>query len=90
MRNAMYGVKQYVADIVRERGGFTVFTTGDSRYYLFSAFTHSGGETPTKFYTGLQFPVKKTDLRPHVRRALNNGVGLDLRKPKSCQAVLFA
>jgi hypothetical protein len=62
--------KQYVA-VVRSRWGrFRVFTTGDERYYLFDSLDAHGCST------GLQFPVKKSDLRPDVRRALRHGCGV--------------
>ncbi len=68
------GVKQYVA-IYRNRFGqrFAVFTTGDDRYYLFSALI---GETSSS--GGLQFPVEKRRLRDALRRALAHRHGNSL------------
>jgi len=68
------GVKQYVA-VVRNHWGqrFAVFTTGDARYYLFSALL---GETSSS--GGVQFPVEKRRLRDDLRRALAHGWGNSL------------
>jgi hypothetical protein len=61
-------VKQYVA-VVQGRGGkFMVFETGDPEFYLFSTLCNG-------VQTGLQFPVRKADLRDDIRRALRHGVG---------------
>lgn len=62
-------IKQYVA-VVRGRWcRFMVFRTGDDRFYLFSALDRHGCQT------GLQFPVRRSELRPDLRRALAHGVG---------------
>jgi len=68
-------VKQYVAVVeARTRWGsvipFMVFRTGDDRFYLFSQL-YPGTLTAT----GLQFPVLKSELKPHYRRALAHGWG---------------
>jgi hypothetical protein len=62
-------VKQYVAVVASRWCRFMVFETQDARWYLFSQLD-SGGCT-----TGLQFPVRKADLLPEVRRALVHGYG---------------
>ncbi len=63
-------VKQHVAVVKNARGlRFRVFVTGDPRFYLFSAIAPDGSEG------ALQFPVRKTDLRPDIRRAFANGWG---------------
>jgi hypothetical protein len=64
-----YGVKQYVAVVRGAFSRFTVFETGDARYYLFCQMDPSGCDT------GLHFPVKKSDLQPQVRRLLRLGYG---------------
>lgn len=66
-------VKQYVT-VVRNRRGqrFRVFETGDPKFYLFDpldAWDCSGG---------IQFPVRKTELRADIRQALRHGVGNSL------------
>ncbi len=63
--------KQYVAVVCNERGGrFMVFKTGDEKYYLFSQLYPD-----SLIATGLQFPVKKMDLRKDIRVALSHGWG---------------
>lgn len=64
-----FGVKRYVAEVKGAWGLFQVFTTGDDRFYLFSAVDE------LRCATGLQFPVRKTALRDDVRRALHHGWG---------------
>jgi hypothetical protein len=64
-------VKQYVAVVDGEHGSFMVFETGDARFYLFAQL-YPGGTTQT----GLQWPVRKIDLRGDVRDGLAHGVGL--------------
>ena len=67
-----YQVKQYVA-VVRSRWcRFRVFATGDARWYLFDQLDEHGCSTT------LQFPVKKSDLKPEIRRALAHGWGNSL------------
>ncbi len=66
-----YMVKQYVAVLKNPRTGqrFRVFRTGDDKFYLFDpldAFDCSHC---------CQFPVRKSDLRPEIRRALTHGWG---------------
>jgi len=61
-------VKQFVATLRGRFCDFTVFETGDPRYYLFSV-------TKDGVQTGLQIPVRKSDLRDDVRRALRAGLG---------------
>lgn len=74
MRLPHLGVMQYVA-VVRSGTGqrFRVFRTGDSKFYLFDALIGESGMSG-----GLQFPVRKSDLRADIRRALANGVGTAL------------
>jgi hypothetical protein len=63
-------VKQYIAVVQNARGArWRVFTTGNPKFYLFSALAPDGTEG------GLQFPVRKTDLRDDIRRMLQHGCG---------------
>jgi hypothetical protein len=62
-------VKQYVAEVRGRFAWFRVFETGDSRFYLFDMFDPAGCSTT------IQFPVRKADLQPDVRRALRHGAG---------------
>ena len=62
--------KQYVAKVDGAFCSFRVFETGDAKFYLFSQLDANDCDT------GLQFPVRKTDLRDDVRRALRHGYGL--------------
>lgn len=71
-----WGVKQYVAELQGRWCRFRVFTTGDPAYYLFDALDPYGCST------GLQFPVRKAELRRDVRSALANGWGHAPRIPK--------
>lgn len=66
-----YMVKQYVAVVQNSRGTkFMVFQTGDEKFYLFSPLDPSGCVA-----AGMQFPVRKTDLRGEIRSALAHGWG---------------
>lgn len=67
--NQSLQVKQYVAEVQGQHARFRVFTTADDRYYLFDMLDPSGCSTC------IQFPVRKTDLQPDVRRALRHGMG---------------
>lgn len=62
-------VKQYVAVVKSRWCRFMVFKTGDNQWYLFSQLDPHGCATT------LQFPVRKADLRPDIRRALAHGWG---------------
>ena len=66
-----YGVKQFVA-VVQNRHGtkFMVFTTGDARYYWFQTLDQDECAV-----VGMAFPVRKSDLRDDIRRALAHGWG---------------
>ena len=58
--------KQFVAEVNGSFGfRFRVFTTEDSRYYLFVCVQNSD----------IQTAVPKRDLQPDVRSALANGWG---------------
>jgi hypothetical protein len=73
---ARNGVKQWVAVIKNSRGvRFVVFTTGDDKYYLFSALR---GPAPGVEFTGVQFPVLRKNLRKDIRYALAHGYGNSL------------
>lgn len=64
--------KQYVGEAEGNWGVvFQVFTTGDDRFYLFASKAD-----PT-----FQFPVRKSDLRPGVRRALAHGMSVYRSQP---------
>lgn len=65
-------VKQYVGKVEGDFCSFRVFETGDAQHYLFSQID------PNDCDTGLQFPIKKTDLMPECRRALRHGVSFSL------------
>lgn len=60
-------VKQYVGRIHGAWCEFQVFETGDPKFYLFDPLDRQGCSTC------MQFPVKKADLKPEVRRALKGG-----------------
>lgn len=61
-----YQVKQYVGQVVSSAGKvFQVLETGDARYYQFRLM-RDGCDTL------LHFPVRKTELKMDVRRALKN------------------
>jgi len=68
-----YMVKQYVA-VVRSRTGtrFRVFKTGDDRWYLFDPLDRDDCSLCNAF------PVKASDLRSELRRALRHGWGNSL------------
>jgi hypothetical protein len=68
-----YMVKQYVA-VVKSRTGqrFRVFETGDPKFYLFDPLDKDDCSGC------IQFPVRKADLRPDIRRALSHGYGNSL------------
>ena len=66
-----YGCKQFVA-VIKNRFNrqFMVFTSGDPKYYLFSAIDNQG------IAVGIpSFPVLKKDLRDDIRHALLHGCG---------------
>ena len=65
-----YQVKQFVAVVQGRFGRFMVFETGAPGFYLFAQL-YPG----TLTQTGLQWPVRKADLRDDVRHGLANGVG---------------
>jgi hypothetical protein len=68
--NGAFQVKQYVAVVQNNWGNqFMVFRTGDDRFYLFVLMDSHG------CLTELQFPVRKSDLRPEIRIALAHGWG---------------
>lgn len=62
-------VKQYVAVVRGKHGRFMVFETASARHYLFSQLD------PQSNQTGLQWPVRKADLRDDVRAMLRRGCG---------------
>lgn len=61
-------VKQYVGVAEGAHGRFMVFETGSAQHFLFAQL-YPG----TLTQTGLSWPVRKTDLRAEVRRALRHG-----------------
>lgn len=63
-------VKRFVAEVNGPWHRFRVLTTGDPKVYLFYALTPDGVDCG---WPG--FPVRKADLQPQVRSALNNGWG---------------
>lgn len=63
------GVKQYVAWIRADIGGFQVFETGDPQYYWFQA-TDSRGNPGS-----LGWPVLKSNLARDLRSKLRRGIG---------------
>lgn len=64
-----YMVKQYVAVTRTRFGRWMVFRTGDDKYYLFVAVDRN------LCALGLSHPIKKTDLKQDIRRALAHGYG---------------
>lgn len=65
-----YMVKQYVAVVQSWIGQkFMVFQSGDDRYYYFDPLDRDGCSCCNGF------PVKKTDLRRSIARALAHGWG---------------
>jgi hypothetical protein len=62
-------VKQFVAVVQGPFCKMMVFETGDPSRYLFSQLDPGGCQT------GLQWPVRKADLRPDIRSALAHGWG---------------
>lgn len=62
-------VKQYVAVVQGRWSKLMVFETADPKFYLFSALDPNGCQT------GLQWPVRKSELRREVRSALAHGYG---------------
>lgn len=63
-------VKQYVGKVRSKTAWgstqhFMVFTTGNPRYFLFCQLDRT-----CTYQTGLQFPVKKSDLRRDWRKNL--------------------
>lgn len=57
--------KQYVGEVQSRFARFRVFTTGDPKFLLFCPLDSNGCEG------GLQFPVKRSDLKRGVlRRAM--------------------
>ena len=66
--NLCYQVKQYVGRVEGSLCSFRVFETGDARFWLFSQVDDRDCDT------GLQFPVRKSDLIPEVGYALRRGV----------------
>ena len=64
-------VKQFVAEVNGLPGfRFRVFTTGSDAHYLFVEVDRGHLRREP-----LQFPVRKSDLRPGVRSALAHGWG---------------
>jgi len=61
--------KQYVAELKGRWCWFRVLESGDPKFYLFCALDTWGCDN------GVHFPVRKTDLKPEVRRALRAGWG---------------
>ena len=68
-----YQVKQFVATVTNKSGTFNVYETGNPQYYLFRP-VHNGCEGT------IDVPVKKTDLKPNVSRALAHGASIDVRQ----------
>jgi hypothetical protein len=67
--NATCQVKQYVARLRSRTGArFNVFMSGDPKFYLFDPLD---GDCSTC----MQFPVRKSELKPEYRRALRHGRG---------------
>ncbi len=66
-----FQVKQYIAIVKNSRGNrFQVFRTGDEQFYLFCQLYPE-----VDIATGLQIPIRKSDLRRDIRSALNHGWG---------------
>ena len=65
-----YMVKNYVAVVQNPWGTkMMVFRSGDEKYYLFCPLDKDGCQGP------VQFPVRKTELRRDIARALAHGWG---------------
>lgn len=60
-------IKQFVGELKGRFCRFRVFETGNPKYYLFCALDPHGCDH------GLHIPIKKTDLKYEVRRALKGG-----------------
>jgi hypothetical protein len=68
-----YMVKQYVAVVRNARGiRLRVFKTGDEKFYLFDPLDENDCSRCNAF------PVRKSLLRPDIRRALAHGYGNSL------------
>lgn len=76
-----HGVKQYVGVVEGDWCRFMVFTTGDAKFYLFSQLDDHD------CVIGLQFPVRKTDLHPEVKRALAHGYSFSMPAYKRLQGL---
>lgn len=75
---ACYGVKQWVCELPRRADGsrLRVFTTGDSKYYLFAVLDPNGIDCC------MHISVKKTDLKLHVARYISRQFARPRRKKK--------
>lgn len=71
MMDRRFMVKQYIAVVENAWGTkLMVFQSGDEKYYLFCPLDPDGCQA-----AGLQFPVRKTDLRKEIRAMLAHGCG---------------
>lgn len=60
-------VKQWVGEVRLPGRAYWVFTTGDSRYYLFVCITgFQKGIPGSGWSTGVMIPVRKTELKRGV------------------------
>lgn len=65
--------KQYVAVVMGRFGiRFRVYTTGDDKFYLFDPLDAQDCSMCNAL------PVRKSDLKPDIRRALAHGYGNSL------------
>jgi hypothetical protein len=69
-----YMVKRFLTRL-RPRNGyaFDVFSTGLPGWLLFCPIGGTDGRGNGGYQTGLQFPVKRSDLRREVSRAIPRG-----------------
>lgn len=67
-------VKRYLARIRPANGYvFDVFSTGCTGWLLFCPIAGTNRYGNGGYQTGLQIPVRRTDLRTEVRRAIPQG-----------------
>ena len=69
-----YTVKRYLVRLNPANGyRFDVFSTGSAGWLLFCPIAGADRYGNGGYQTGLQIPVRRTDLRREVRRAIPQG-----------------
>jgi hypothetical protein len=66
---AVFQVKHYIGEVTDAHGQtFTVLESGNPKFYVFTPHSSPG------VMSTMQIPVRKTDLKPEIRKALAHGM----------------